>query len=773
MARLLRSRPFTIAALMVAGFVLIAIPLIATRHTSAPVAFAATKKKIKALGSGATISITSPTPETATAASPLSGKSVSVTVSLSGSLVTAYNTVDLFVDDDSGDTNPNLRVPSAQIGALFTAPYTFRWDTTQFLNGPHKLIARVWYYGSVYSRVEVDNIYISNPGTPIMATITSPKDGDTIGGIVPIVATVTNTRGTIDNRRLIVDNDNAYGVNGENILLYTQGMPGLLPALTEGTHTLKYRVWGYNGCTFRDRNDPLCVSYARDSDPITITVRNTDYPLQVTITNPTSGGSVATDPYTFKVKVTQGYKDGSNVEIPLSSVHLWFDRYYDLLPNEVGTTGYTGSGTYTFPFNFNGGVSNGSHFLDAEVFDTAGHGIASARTTFVLNIPAPACKSNWLCQWSACINGVTSKTCTDTSRCSVPTSAQPPTERKSCSDSVPCQAKWTCGTWSACVSGSQRRSCTQTNSCPTDVSAIPALTQSCSGGTGTADSTAPKVAIGALPLGPVRGVVSVPVTATDNIGVLKVVLMVDSKNFATSYTPPYTFSINTSALSAGSHSLQAVAYDAAGNKGTSDLAFLTLAQPGEDGAKLLNSVISDIRALSTNKKIVVIRAAIAESNPKSVDFYSNGLLIGRSTTSPYTLQWKLDSGVFNGGHWFYAIVRTASGRSVITPTVAYTLQNPLRPAKVILLAPKVNSVQKTSRLAVILRTVNGEAISKILIRVDGKNAGSVKGKVGNANQVFRFSTAINKIKRGKHTLKLTAVDASGATIKSLAVQFRK
>ncbi len=55
------------------------------------------------------------------------------------------------------------------------------------------------------------------------------------------------------------------------------------------------------------------------------------------------------------------------------------------------------------------------------------------------------------------------------------------------------------------------------------------------------------------------------VTASDNVGVTRVDLLVDGKNYATSSSATPVFSCNTSKLSRGSHTLQAVAYDAAGN----------------------------------------------------------------------------------------------------------------------------------------------------------------------------------------------------------------
>lgn len=58
---------------------------------------------------------------------------------------------------------------------------------------------------------------------------------------------------------------------------------------------------------------------------------------------------------------------------------------------------------------------------------------------------------------------------------------------------------------------------------------------------------------------------AVYVVAGDNVAVTKVNLLVDGKQYATSSSSTPTFTWNTSKLSRGTHTLQAVAYDAAGN----------------------------------------------------------------------------------------------------------------------------------------------------------------------------------------------------------------
>lgn len=86
----------------------------------------------------------------------------------------------------------------------------------------------------------------------------------------------------------------------------------------------------------------------------------------------------------------------------------------------------------------------------------------------------------------------------------------------------------------------------------------------------TPDTSAPSVSI----TSPTNGASvfmtqTVNVTATDNVGVTKVELYVDGQLKGTDTAAPYTFSLDTKTLSNASHTIQAKAYDAAGNVGTS------------------------------------------------------------------------------------------------------------------------------------------------------------------------------------------------------------
>src|SRR5207245_510077 len=95
----------------------------------------------------------------------------------------------------------------------------------------------------------------------------------------------------------------------------------------------------------------------------------------------------------------------------------------------------------------------------------------------------------------------------------------------------------------------------------------------------TLDGTPPSVSIGAPAANAsVSGAVSVAAAAADNVAVVGVQFKLDGNNLgAEDLVAPYSVSWDTTAAANGSHSLTAVARDAAGNARTSAAVAVTVA----------------------------------------------------------------------------------------------------------------------------------------------------------------------------------------------------
>lgn len=91
------------------------------------------------------------------------------------------------------------------------------------------------------------------------------------------------------------------------------------------------------------------------------------------------------------------------------------------------------------------------------------------------NQTPPSCTESWSCgNWSSCVGGTQTRTCSDTNACGT-TNSKPATSQ-SCTP--PCTESWSCTDWSSCTNGSQARTCTDQNSCGT-TNNKPTTSQSC------------------------------------------------------------------------------------------------------------------------------------------------------------------------------------------------------------------------------------------------------------------------------------------------------
>jgi hypothetical protein len=151
-----------------------------------------------------------------------------------------------------------------------------------------------------------------------------------------------------------------------------------------------------------------------------------------------------------------------------------------------------------------------------------------------------------------------------------------------------------------------------------------------------ADTTPPTTSITSpLDGATVSGTVSVSAAASDNVGVAKVELWLDGSLKDTKTAAPYNFLWDAAA---GSHTLSALAYDAAGNVGASVPVVVTVA-----AAAAPIVAITTPRNGSTvpRKRTVTITATATDSvGVAKVEFYVDDSLIGVVAASPFTCPWQ-------------------------------------------------------------------------------------------------------------------------------------
>ena len=191
------------------------------------------------------------------------------------------------------------------------------------------------------------------------------------------------------------------------------------------------------------------------------------------------------------------------------------------------------------------------------------------------------------------------------------------------------------------------------------------------------DTTPPIVSITSPAAGAtVSGTVTVSANASDNVGVAGVQFMVDGAALGAEDTSsPYSASWNTTSASNGSHSLTAVARDAAGNRTTSSAVIVTVTNGGGDTTPPAVNITSPGAGATVSGAINVTANASDNVGVAGVQFLVDGSALGaEDTASPYSVAWNTTTSA-NGSHSLTAVARDAAGNRTTSSAVIVTVSN--------------------------------------------------------------------------------------------------
>lgn len=187
----------------------------------------------------------------------------------------------------------------------------------------------------------------------------------------------------------------------------------------------------------------------------------------------------------------------------------------------------------------------------------------------------------------------------------------------------------------------------------------------------TVDSQAPAASITA-PLGSstVSGVAVVNVSASDNVGVAKVELRVNGSLLATDTAAPYAFSWDSTKVANGMATLQARAYDAAGNAASSTSVSVNVANTVPpvvaDTTPPSVSLTSPTAGASVkNKGNLTITATASDNMGASAlkqALYIDNKLMTTASGGSLTYNWNLKK-VSSGAHTINVVATDAAGNS--------------------------------------------------------------------------------------------------------------
>jgi hypothetical protein len=284
----------------------------------------------------------------------------------------------------------------------------------------------------------------------------------------------------------------------------------------------------------------------------------------------------------------------------------------------------------------------------------------------------------------------------------------------------------------------------------------------------TPDTTPPTVSISAPANGAtVSGTVSVTANASDNVGVASVQFQLDGANFGSlDLASPYSVSWNTTTSSNGSHTLRAIAKDAAGNSTTSATVTVTVSNGTPDTTPPTVSISAPANGATVSGTVSVTANASDNVGVASVQFQLDGANFGSlDLASPYSVSWNTTTSS-NGSHTLRAIAKDAAGNSTTSATVTVTVSNgtpDTTPPTVSLTAP-VNGATVSGTVSVTANASDNVGVASVQFQLDAGNLGAL-----DTASPYTTSWDTTTASNGSHTLRAIAKDAAGNSTTSATV----
>jgi hypothetical protein len=275
------------------------------------------------------------------------------------------------------------------------------------------------------------------------------------------------------------------------------------------------------------------------------------------------------------------------------------------------------------------------------------------------------------------------------------------------------------------------------------------------------DTAAPTVTMTNPAAGSLGGTATIAATATDDIGVVGVQFLLDGASLGAEDTaPPYELAWATLTVANGTHTLTAVARDAAGNQTTATNVVVTVANDTTAPTVTMTSPAGG----NVSGTVTVAATAADDFGVVGVQFLLDGAdLGGEDTTAPYEAVLATLS-VANGDHTLTAVARDAAGNQTTATYVVVTVANDTTAPTVTMTSPSAGSVSGTVTVAA--TAVDDFGVAGVQFLLDGVNLGAE-----DTTAPYELAWDTLTVANGGHTLTAVARDAAGnqATAAALVV----
>jgi Bacterial Ig domain/Carboxypeptidase regulatory-like domain len=285
---------------------------------------------------------------------------------------------------------------------------------------------------------------------------------------------------------------------------------------------------------------------------------------------------------------------------------------------------------------------------------------------------------------------------------------------------------------------------------------------------GNADTTPPSVAITSPAAGAkLSGNVNVTAAASDDVAVTSVQFRVDGTNAGASLTAaPFAYVLNSTTLSNGSHTISAVAADAAGNSTTSASVTVSVDNTTKDTTPPTVTMTSPASGAAVSGTIAVTATAADNVSVGSVQFQLDGANLGAAdAASPYVYSWD-STKTANGSHTLRAIATDGAGNTTTSASVTVTLDNTTKDttAPTVTVTAPASGAKVSGVVTVSANATDNVSVASVQFQLDGANVGAA-----DSASPFTYSWDTTKATNAAHTLRAIATDGAGNSTTSTAI----
>lgn len=282
------------------------------------------------------------------------------------------------------------------------------------------------------------------------------------------------------------------------------------------------------------------------------------------------------------------------------------------------------------------------------------------------------------------------------------------------------------------------------------------------------DTTAPTVSLTSPAAGStVAGTTALSATASDNTGVAGVSFTVDGTVVGSEdSSAPYQFSWNSSTVPNGSHTIRAVARDAAGNTATSSAVTVTINNGTADTTSPTVSVSAPASGATVSGTVTITATASDNVGVANVQFILDGSDLGaQDATAPYSFSWNT-AGVANGSHVIRAVAHDLAGNETNSAYVTVTVSNGTvdTTLPVVSMASPTAGATVSGTTSISATASDNVGVTAVQFLLDGAVLGSAA-----TTSPYTISWVTSGTTNGSHILSAVARDAAGNTATSSAI----